>query len=112
VFTDHANLQYYRHPHKINQQVARYISCLLEYNYKLIHKPGTLNKADYLSRQPDYNQGKDDNEDVTILPDIVFTYAISLSSLEDCVFQAQEANESTLRAWQKLHPHIHEHEGR
>ena len=26
VLTDHANLQYYRHPQKINQQVARYIN--------------------------------------------------------------------------------------
>jgi RNase H-like domain found in reverse transcriptase/Reverse transcriptase (RNA-dependent DNA polymerase)/gag-polyprotein putative aspartyl protease len=25
VYTDHANLQYYRHPHKINRRVARYI---------------------------------------------------------------------------------------
>jgi RNase H-like domain found in reverse transcriptase/Integrase zinc binding domain/Chromo (CHRromatin Organisation MOdifier) domain len=111
VYTDHANLQYYRHPHKINRRVARYIPQLAEYNYKLIHKPGALNKADHLSRRPDYNQGKDDNEDVTVLPDEVFAYAISLSSLEDRVFQAQEHNEGTLRAWQKLHPRIHEHDG-
>jgi hypothetical protein len=49
VFTDHANLQYYRHPHKINRWVARYIPCLSKYNYKLIHKLGALNKADHLS---------------------------------------------------------------
>jgi Integrase zinc binding domain/RNase H-like domain found in reverse transcriptase len=112
VYTDHANLQYYRHPHKINRRVARYIPRLAEYNYKLIHKPGALNKADHLSRQPDYNQGKDDNEDITVLPDEVFAYAISLSSLEDRVFRVQESNEDTLKAWQKLHPHIHKHEGR
>jgi Integrase zinc binding domain len=31
--------------------------------------------------------------------------------LEDRVFQAQERNKDTLKAWQKLHPRIQEHEG-
>jgi hypothetical protein len=50
VYTDHANLQYYRQPQKINRCVARYIPRLAEYNFKLIHKPGKYNKADHLSR--------------------------------------------------------------
>jgi hypothetical protein len=50
IYTDHANLQYYRQPQKINQWVARYIPRLAEYNFKLIHKPGKYNKADHLSR--------------------------------------------------------------
>jgi RNase H-like domain found in reverse transcriptase len=55
VFTNHANLQYYCQPHKINHRVACYIPHLVEYSYKLIHKPGKYNKADHLSRHPDYD---------------------------------------------------------
>ena len=50
VYTDHANLQYYRHPQKINHRVARYISTLADYNLELKHLPGTKNCADPLSR--------------------------------------------------------------
>jgi RNase H-like domain found in reverse transcriptase len=49
VFTNHANLQYYHQPHKINHHVACYIPHLAKYHYKLIHKPGKYNKADLLS---------------------------------------------------------------
>ena len=49
-WTDHANLQYYRHPQKINRRVARYISTLAEYDLELKHLPGIKNRADPLSR--------------------------------------------------------------
>jgi RNase H-like domain found in reverse transcriptase len=88
IFTDHANLQYYRQAHKISRHVARYIPCLAEYDYKLIHKPGAQNKADHLLRRPDFYQGQDDNTDVTILPDSVFICAITLSTLEDRILGA------------------------
>jgi len=41
VYTDHANLQYYHHPQKINQRVVRYIGFLEDFNYQLRHIPGT-----------------------------------------------------------------------
>ena len=49
VWTDHANLQYYRHPQKINRQVALYISTMAEYDLELKHLPGIKNRADPLS---------------------------------------------------------------
>ena len=109
VFTDHANLQYYWQPYKINQCVASYISHLAEYHYKLIHKLGKYNKANLLSQRPDYNQGKDDNSDVMVLPDSLFVHATSLSLLEDMVFTAQEYTKPTLQAWATLYPHIHKY---
>jgi Integrase zinc binding domain len=87
--------------------VARYIPRLAEYNYKLIHKPGKYNKADHLSRCPDYDQGKEDNQDVTVLPDSVFVRAISLSSLEEHVFEAQTRTPAELLHWSELHPRMH-----
>ena len=49
ILTDHANLQYYRHPQKINWRVARYINFLEDFNYQLKHIPGACNHADALS---------------------------------------------------------------
>ena len=50
VWTDHNNLTFYRHPQTISSRVARYIPRMAEYDLVLKHKPGTLNRADYLSR--------------------------------------------------------------
>jgi RNase H-like domain found in reverse transcriptase len=110
VFTDHANLQYYHQLHKINCRAVHYIPCLAEYHYKLIHKPGKYNKADLLSCCPNYDQGKDDNLDVMVLPDTLFAQAISLSLLEDMVFTAQKNSELTLQAWATLYPHMTKHD--
>jgi RNase H-like domain found in reverse transcriptase len=50
VITDHANLQYYRHPHKIRSCVSGYIAKREEYLIELMYKPGITNCADALSR--------------------------------------------------------------
>jgi hypothetical protein len=99
IYTDHANLQYYRQPQKINQHIARYIPRLAEYNFKLIHKPGKYNKADHLSRRPDYNEGKEDNQDITVLKDKLFVCAMALNTLEELVLTAQEDQDNLLEEW-------------
>ena len=65
VFVDHANLLHYRHPQKVNRRMARYILTLADYNIEIHHRPGPLNRADALSRRPDYDEGKEDNNEVT-----------------------------------------------
>jgi hypothetical protein len=73
VHTDHANLQYWQQPHKISRRIAREVLELSEFDIELRHIPGRSNgRADALSRQPDYDQGERDNEDVTVLPDHMF----------------------------------------
>ena len=73
VYTDHANLQYWRQPHKISRRVAREVLELSEFDIELKHIPGTTNgRADALSRRPDYDQGTQDNENITVLPDPLF----------------------------------------
>jgi hypothetical protein len=97
VFTDHMNLQYWQDPHKISRRVARQVLRLAEYDIELRHIPGKTNgRADALSRLPNYNQGGDDNEDVTVLPDHLF---VRLSLTED----EERQNEETLRPW--VDPH-------
>jgi hypothetical protein len=49
VISDHANLQYYQKAHKITQQVTRYLSCMADFNMRIIHHPGKTNKANPLS---------------------------------------------------------------
>jgi RNase H-like domain found in reverse transcriptase len=43
VITDHANLQYYRHPHKSGSHISGYIAKREEYPIKLMYKPGITN---------------------------------------------------------------------
>ena len=89
VLTDHANLQYYRHPQKINRRVARYIATLADFNLELRHLPGIKNRADPLSRRPDYDDGSNDNEQVTALPDNLFTRMIETMALDQQIRNKQ-----------------------
>jgi hypothetical protein len=54
VHMDHANLTYYRKPQKLTPRAKRAVARIMQYRIKIKHKPGVLNKADALSRRPDY----------------------------------------------------------
>jgi RNase H-like domain found in reverse transcriptase len=103
VVMDHTNLQYYQQPQKINWWVARYLGDLAEYNFKLVHKPGHLNRADHLSRQPDYDEGKEDNAEVQVLQDHMFANAVVLLDIEQEVYNAQEGQAASIALLQKAH---------
>jgi hypothetical protein len=49
VITDHANLQYYRHPHKIGSHIAGYIAEREQYDIQIAYRAGSTNRADALS---------------------------------------------------------------
>ena len=82
VYTDHNNLTYYRHPHKINQRVAWYLMEMEEFNFWLIHKPGQMNKANALSQNPRIDTGGWDNEAVVVLPEQLFVWVADTLQLE------------------------------
>ena len=64
------NLKYWHDPQKISHRVAREVLELSEYDIEIHHIKGMSNGwADALSRRPDYDQGENDNKDVTVLPD-------------------------------------------
>ncbi|KAL5507647.1 hypothetical protein ACEPAH_7103 [Sanghuangporus vaninii] len=68
VWTDHANLTYFKAPQKLNHRQAQWRLDLAEFDFTLVHKPGkTLGKADLLSRRADYDKGEHNNEDVTFI---------------------------------------------
>src|SRR6266850_1456598 len=72
VITDHANLTYYRHPHKIGQHVAGYIGKYEQYDIQLAYRPGASNRANALSRRPDYAPDPYNDEPVIALPEHLF----------------------------------------
>ena len=73
VYTDHANLCYYRDPRKIGPRVAGYLPEREQYNILLEYKPGATNRADELSRHEDHDTGNNpDNDNVTVWPDNYF----------------------------------------
>jgi hypothetical protein len=69
IYTDHANLLYWKNPGEHNRRVARWHAELMEYNFKLVHLPRKRNgQADTLSRQPDHDTGEEDNKQLVVLP--------------------------------------------
>jgi RNase H-like domain found in reverse transcriptase len=103
VVTDHTNLQYYRQPQKINQCIAWYLGDLAEYNFKLIHEAGRLNRANHLSQWPDYNKGKEDNKEVQVLQDHMFANAVVSLDLEQEVYDAQGRQAVAIAELQKVY---------
>ena len=86
IYTDHANLQYYRHPQRLNRRVARVLGELADYHFILVHKPGVTNHADHLSRRPDYDTGVHDNENETVLPGRLFANVLASPDLDQQVY--------------------------
>jgi hypothetical protein len=74
IWTDHANLQFFKKPQNLNRRQVRWYQELQEYHFTLHHIPGKANsKADILSRQPGFEEGTDDNNDIVLLPEMVFS---------------------------------------
>jgi len=99
IFTNHANLQYYRHLQKINRRVARYINFLEDFNYQLKHIPGKKNRADALSCHPDHDDSTGDNEHVVALPNEVFTNMMSMAALDQAILAHQKRRKAELEEW-------------
>jgi hypothetical protein len=105
IYSDHQNLLYWKEPHKISRRVAREVLMLSEYNFEIRHIKGTANgRADALSWRLDYDQGQEDNQNITVLPEQVFVRAMEV--LPDLTSQ----EESVLKPW--IDPHqLKQHQG-
>jgi hypothetical protein len=68
-----------------------------------VHKPGASNRADHLSQWPDYDKGKEDNKDMQVLPDKLFTNAITSLDVEQMVYDQQEAATQQIQQWVQDH---------
>ena len=91
INTDHNNLTYFKAAQKLNRRQARWMQELVEFDFELRHVPGKKHvPADFLSRPFGENQGKDDNEDLVLLPPAHFALMSFPTELEDrrCILQA------------------------
>jgi hypothetical protein len=95
VHTDHTNLTYYQKPQKLSLRAKWAVARIMQYNICIRHKPGILNKADALSRQPDFPHQPDSIHKIAF-PDNMFIYETSLDPLMSAISQAQEAKDGTL----------------
>jgi hypothetical protein len=73
ILTDHTNLLHWKSPCKLNRCTARWHGELQDYNFKLQHIPRKLHMAaDALSRPTGANEGKEDNQQMTMIPEVAF----------------------------------------
>jgi hypothetical protein len=84
INTDHNNLTYFKAARKLNRRQARWMQELAEFDFELQHVPGKKHvPADFLSRPFGENQGKDDNEDLILLPPARFALTDFPTTIED-----------------------------
>jgi len=67
IFLDHVNLKYFTTKQMLTCRQARWSLFLGTFDYIIIPKPGKINKADALSRHPDYKEGIASENAETIL---------------------------------------------
>ena len=72
MLTDHRNLLFYQEPHKLSNRVAGWINEMSQYNLKIVYKPGATNRADALSRRPDYAMDTSIDDPIISLPSNLF----------------------------------------
>ena len=96
--------------------MAREVLELSEYDLEIHHIKGTANRhADALSRRPNYDQGKEDNKDVVVLPEQLFicteqvreeeenpSHLITVEDMTKMNPGCQQ-NEETLKTWTDPH---------
>ena len=107
ILTDHANLLYWKSPRKLNRRTARWHVELQDYNYEIKHVPGKSHViTDLLSRPPDADQGKEDNQDVTMIADKTFIRLAMMddTSLAKDIRNTQNHMEDILDNWDLKNP--------
>ena len=81
ILTDHANLTYWKAPRKLDQRHACWHADLQEYDFEMVHIPGSTNgPADALSWPPGTDKGKNDNQNIIMIPPHRIWTAITLES--------------------------------
>ena len=107
IWTDHENLKYFREPHKLNRQQARWYLKLQDYNFTLWYILGKMNmKADILSRKDQVNT-KEDNKDVQLLKEKLWTRKttaevtmLKRTTTTDKLERLEEIKKNNTREWE------------
>jgi RNase H-like domain found in reverse transcriptase len=111
ILTDHANLLHWKSPRKLNRRTARWHGELQDYNFKLQHVPGKLHTAaDALSRPVGAEEGKDNNQQMTMIPKAAFMRLAgpnSDGSIEHTITIIQNHNHPLMEEWMSIYPIKH-----
>jgi hypothetical protein len=83
--------------------MARGINFMAEFPLELKHIDGQKNRADPLSRRPDYDNGSKDNEDMVMLPDHLFIRIIKVLGFDSMVMVLQKQQATLMKEWEKEH---------
>ena len=84
ILTNHTNLTYWKAPRKLDQRHAQWHVDLEEYDFEMVHIPGSTNgPADALSRPPGTDKGENDNQNIIMIPPHCIRMAITLESPSD-----------------------------
>ena len=101
IHTNHANLTFYRQPQKLSPRAKRAVARIMQYDISIKHKPGLLNKADALSRRPDYPQGTPKEE--IAFPSSLFINELTVEDMLTTIKCAQNSHQTTLSSL----PHLY-----
>jgi RNase H-like domain found in reverse transcriptase/Integrase zinc binding domain len=108
ILTDHANLLHWKSPWKLNRRTACWHGELQDYNFKLQHIPGKLHTAaDALSQPPGADEGKEDNQQMTMIPGAAFIRLAgpdSNGSIEHTITITQNHNHALMEEWTDIYP--------
>ena len=80
-----------------------YILTLANYNIEIHHCPGPLVRADALSQRPDYDEGKEDNNEVTPLPPSLFAEQLRTTTLDALIETDHKENRDEYSKLQETH---------
>jgi RNase H-like domain found in reverse transcriptase len=111
ILTDHMNLLHWKSPWKLNCQTACWHGELQDYNFKLQHVPGKLHMAaDTLSRPTGANEGKNDNQQMTMISKAAFIRLAgpdSDRSIKYTITIIQNHNCALMEEWTGIYPIEH-----
>ena len=75
---------YWKAPRKLDQRHARWHTDLEEYDFEMVHIPGSTNgPADALSCPPGTDKGENDNQNIVMIPPHHIRMAIMLETPSD-----------------------------
>ena len=84
ILTNHANLTYWKAPRNLDQRHACWHADLEEYDFEMVHIPGSTNgPADMLLRPPGTDKGENDNQDIVMIPPHRIRTAVTLEAPSD-----------------------------
>jgi hypothetical protein len=108
ILTDHANLLHWKLLRKLNRWTAQWHGELQDYNFKLQHVPRKLHTAaNALSWPLGADEGKDDNQQITMIPEAAFIRLAgpdSNRSIEHTITIIQNHNHTLMNKWERTYP--------